>query len=346
MGRHRLTIIEINILTGRVLFEWRGIDRISPHESAHPLFLNPEGTAQNSSTAWDYFHLNSITKSPDSHYLISARHTSTIYKINGTSGAIIWRLGGPLSNFTLGRGVSFGGQHHARYISQSTDVDIISLFDNTGHGPEKPLSESDTSLGKIIELNHHTNSANLIQSFAPPLNHPLLAFSQGSLQTLPNNNVLINWGSEGAITEYNSRGKPLFHAFLDSGSLFDGVQNYRAFKFNWTGLPFEEPAIVALYNERKDETNVFVSWNGDTETKVWRFYSLSEKGAETRTLLGEIEREGFETRLRVEGALNDRVDAEALDEQGKVLGRTRIVAAEIDFGASRMNSDPSLLVQN
>jgi len=294
-----------------------------------PLLFFPPGIATNSSTAWDYFHLNSIAKSRDGHYLISARHTSTLYKINGTSGSVIWRVGGPLSDFNLGSGVSFGFQHHARFVSESHDRDIISVFDFAGHGAEKPVSEKDVSLRKYIELDHRTGSAKLLQSFAPPEQHPLLAFSQGSIQTLPNSNVLINWGSEGAITELDIQGKPLFHAFLDSGSLFDGVQNYRAFKFNWTGTPFEEPAIIALYDESRDEVTAYVSWNGDTETKKWRFYSVEGAGGES--VLGEANRLGFETAFKLEGKGVIVVKAEALDVNGEVLKRTRAVTAEVGF---------------
>lgn len=71
--------------------------------------------------AWDYFHINSITKGNDGHYLLSARHASTIYKINGTGGTVIWRLGGKRSDFVLGPNVTFGFQHHARYMKDDTE---------------------------------------------------------------------------------------------------------------------------------------------------------------------------------------------------------------------------------
>ena len=81
--------------------------------------------------AWDYFHINSITKGDDRHYLLSARHVSTIYKINGTDVTVIWRLGGERSNFVLGPNTTFGFQHHARYVEVGTgSLEEISLFDN------------------------------------------------------------------------------------------------------------------------------------------------------------------------------------------------------------------------
>jgi hypothetical protein len=101
--------------------------------------------------------------------------------------------------------------------SPSSLLPLISIFDNAGHGAEGPINlDDDISLGKYIELNHLTRTATLLRSFASP-ESPLAAFSQGSLQTLPNGNVLINWGSERAITELDNNGTHLFHAFLDSG---------------------------------------------------------------------------------------------------------------------------------
>ena len=104
-------------------------------------------------------------------------------------------------------------------------------------------------------MNTRTWEATLVQAFHPP--DSLLSKSQGSAQVLPGRNVLVNWGSSGAVTEFKSDGTPIFHAYLDSGSPGDGVENYCAFRYNWTGLPYERPAIVALNNGKS--TTIYVS---------------------------------------------------------------------------------------
>ena len=181
------------------------------------------GTGLSSSTAWNYFHINSIAKGVDGHYLISARHASTILKINGSDGSIIWRLGGNKSDFTLGPDVEFGFQHHVRYLpGGDTSVDLISLFDNSVYGSES-AGENDVQIfpysrGKYIKLDHDEHTATVDQLFNPP-NNDILVKSQGSLQTLPGGNVLINWGSEGQITEYSPSGDVIYHAHLDRGDL-------------------------------------------------------------------------------------------------------------------------------
>ena len=297
-------------------------------ESVLPISSLVFGTGHNSSDALDYFHINSVARSRSSDsYLISGRHTSTIYKINGTTGSIIWHLGGRFSNFTLQPGVEFGFQHHARFLSSDGDTETISLFDNSGARlPGKPPGQYENkSSGKIISLNTKTWTATLVKKFPAP--GGIFAFSQGGTQVLPNGNVFVNWGSAGAITEFDGQGEVLFHAFLESGELWRNgdVQNYRGFRFNWTGVPNEEPAVVAL--EKGERTGVHVSWNGDTETRVWKFFGVDGRGGEV--VLGEEKRKGFETSFYVgAGGKWKGFFAEAIGRKGEVLRRSRVVRTE------------------
>jgi hypothetical protein len=268
-----------------------------------------------------------VDRSASNDYLISGRHTSTIYKINGTTGAIIWRLGGPASNFTLQPGVEFGFQHHARFLSSDGDTEIISLFDNSGaHVPGKhPGEYENKSSGKIISLNTHTWTATLVQKYAAPEN--IFAVSQGGTQVLANGNVFVNWGSAGAVTEFDGEGEVLFNAYLESGDLWTNgdVQNYRGFRFNWTGIPNEEPAVAALVKDGR--TKVYVSWNGDTETSVWKFFGVDGKG--DKVLLGKEKKVGFETNFLVDdGGKWSDFFVEAVGSKGELLRKSRIVKAE------------------
>ncbi|KAE9379535.1 hypothetical protein N431DRAFT_397928 [Stipitochalara longipes BDJ] len=321
------TFQELDIETGRLLFEWSSLDHVRPDESVLPISSLVFGTGHNSSDAIDYFHINSVDRSPSNDYLISGRHTSTIYKINGTTGSIIWRLGGRLSNFTLQEGVDFGLQHHARFLSSDRDTEVISLFDNSGARVprEHPRGYENKSSGKVISLNTKTWTASLVQKFAAP--DEIFAFSQGGTQVLPNGNVFVNWGSAGAITEFDEEGEVLFHAYLESGDLWKNgdVQNYRGFRFNWKGVPNEEPAVAALVKEGK--TKVYVSWNGDTETRVWKFFGVNEEG--DKALLGEEKSQDFETSFAVgDGGPWSNYFVEAVGWKGEVLRKSRAVKAE------------------
>lgn len=175
---------------------------------------------------------------------------------------------------------------------------ILSLFDNSGPQLHRDGAEGEKqSSGKFLALNTKIWEAKLVYRFPPPDN--IFASTQGNTQVLFNGNVFVNWGSAGVITEFSPNGSAIFHAYLDSGELFENgdVQNYRGFKFNWTGAPAETPAIVAL--RHGESTMVYVSWNGDTETKVWKFYGIDGKGG--KTFLGEEKRTGFETGFYVTG---------------------------------------------
>jgi len=209
-------------------------------------------------------------------------------------------------------------------------VEIISLYDNSAHGTEHggghEVHTADESSGKILRLDTKAWKAELVHGYYPPKGYKLLSKSQGSTQVLPGGNVLVNWGSEGAVTEYTKDGQVVFHASMDSGKLADGVENYRGFRFNWTGLPTEEPAVVAL--EGDEGTSVYVSWNGDTETAVWRFFEVVDELG-SRSFLGEVERKSFETRLDLpRGKKVGRVAAEAVDKRGRVLRVTGEVGVE------------------
>jgi hypothetical protein len=229
--------------------------------------------------------------------------------------------------------VEFSFQHHARYISKTRGgtKEVISLYDNSAHGTEngggKEVHLYPYSRGKIVEVNTETWEAKLVAAFHPP--DDLLSKSQGSTQVLPGANVLVNWGSSGALTEFSSNGTAIFHTYFDSGRLGEGVENYRGFRYNWTGLPNETPSLVSLKNGNK--TSIYVSWNGDTQTKSWVFYGTGCKNDKRHKLafLGEKERTGFETELLVEEVV-ENVRAEALGKDGKVLVSTGIVRSEVE----------------
>ena len=105
-------IQEIDIATGRLLFEWHSLDHIALSESRD----RPE-----SGKPFDYFHLNSIEVGADGDLLISARNTCAVYEIDRETGAVNWRLGGEKSDFRMGRGTRFCRQHDARWAGGRRD---------------------------------------------------------------------------------------------------------------------------------------------------------------------------------------------------------------------------------
>ncbi|KAL2830442.1 ASST-domain-containing protein [Aspergillus pseudoustus] len=335
---------EIDIETGELLFEWYSLDHISPNATALPLSAEGPFNAFTPHDAWDYFHLNSAAKDAEGNYLISGRNVAAIYKINGTDGSVIWQLGGPVgSDFEIPSNVQFAFQHDARIRYRSDDgvTERISFFDNEDHSqPGHGLGQS--SRARYVELNHAQKTVAEIQTFWPP--DGIVANSQGNAQFLENGNVFVNWGQGGAITEFSANGEVLFHAYLDSYPSRD-VQSYRGFRAPWVGYSSEEVAVLVLGGE--GEVEVFVSWNGDTETRAWWVYLVDAQG-EKKELLGKKERTGFETSFPVkidsvgQELGNIFVVAEARDGRGNVLGRSR--AAGVSDRApyrARLDTDDS-----
>jgi hypothetical protein len=108
---------EVDIETGKVLFEWHSLDHVGLEESYYrPPYRNHLG----------YFHINSIDVDHDDNLLISARNTSAVYKVDRKSGEVIWRLGGKNSDFKMGSGTRFISQHDARRQPDGT----LTIFDN------------------------------------------------------------------------------------------------------------------------------------------------------------------------------------------------------------------------
>lgn len=323
---------EIDIESGEVLFEWRSLDWISPDESILPINEGQAGSGFNSSDAWDYFHINSVDKNEEGDYLLSARDAAALYKINGTSGEVIWKLGGlPELSSDFKIDFQFSFQHHARFISRNGSKEVISFYDNSAHGTEnkdgKTVSYAETSSGKVIEVDNKEFTAHLLREFLPP--DDLLSKSQGSTQVLSDGHVIVNWGSKGAVTEYNSKDEAVFHAYFDSDLLGENVENYRAFKFNWIGEPDED---ISLYSEisADGEASIYVSWNGDTKTRKWRFFELDEEGG--KQIIGETTRKGFETAFKTNKIkLPSKVLVEALGERGEVLGVSDPTVSQKEF---------------
>lgn len=135
----------------------------------------------------------------------------------------------------------------------------------------------------------------------------------------------MNWGSEGAITEFNKKEEVVFHAYLDSTYGEKNVQNYRAFKFNWTGIPIEAIAVFTE-NSAKGST-IYVSWNGDTSTKKWKFYLLVNN---FETFIGESRKSGFETCLDLNRKIDGKIIAKAYDDREALLGVSNPTAPEND----------------
>ena len=301
---HDGVIQEIDIATGRRVFEWRARDHISLDESYAPL---PQGAS--AKLPYDYFHANSVGLDADGHLLVSARHTWGCYKIHRRTGAVMWRLGGKESDFTIGAKADFAWQHDFRRRRDGS----YSLFDN-GAGITKVHEQS---RGLVLRLDERAKTATFVAEFLHP--EKLSAPTQANFRELVDGGSFIGWGQKPNFSEHAPDGTVRLagHLPLDN-------QSYRAYRAEWVGEPVDQPALGL----HVDGGNVIVSasWNGATKVVKWRARAGAQPGALTQTV--EAERAGFETTLTIPGT-PEYVVAEALDATGKVLGASSAIPVRV-----------------
>ncbi|GFF88407.1 hypothetical protein IFM60648_08379 [Aspergillus lentulus] len=306
---------EVDIKTGKVLFEWKSLDHVPLSATHAPLRLDGVvGDGLTNGSTWDYFHINSVDKNNDGDYLVSARHTSCIYKVSGQNGSIIWQLGGNQSSFQL-RGYNFSYQHDARFREENETTTILSFFDNASNNH---TNTSSTSSGKIIAIDHNTNTSTLLRQYNPP-GDGLLSIFQGNTQIMPNKNVVIGWGFYPSISEHTEDGTAIFFATLESPD----AQNYRAFKANWTAKSSDPPALRTYSASTNSPTTFWVSWNGATGVDRWRMHATSPESGEFMPL-DVIHNQGFQTTY-ASSSYHPRAFAEAIAADGSSMANSTVV---------------------
>ncbi|KAE8153910.1 MFS general substrate transporter [Aspergillus avenaceus] len=306
---------EVDVETNEVLFEWKSLDHVDPTASyTFPGHTDTSGTGLDPRSPWDYFHINSIDKNKDGDYLISSRHTCAIYKISGQNGTVLWKLHGSDPSFT-NINFSFSQQHDARWLNENGTHTLLSLYNNgyNGFNQTHPYSS-----GMTILINHVAKTAAQLRDYAP-LNHDMISSSQGNLQVLPNRHAFIGWGNNAYVSEHDEQGNLLFWGYVDK----DRIMNYRAQKFKWEGNPTDVPALwtYSRTTEPFTPTTFYVSWNGATGVKYWRFYGATNMTG-PYTLLNQVAKKGFET-THMFPRFYPWTYAEAVDLEGKVLAKSR-----------------------
>ena len=293
---------ERDVDSGRVLFEWHSLDHVDVSES-----YRADATPADNV---DYFHLNSIDVDIDGNYLVSARHTSTVYKLDRHSGEVLWRLGGKRSDFTFHEGAAFAFQHDARRQRDGT----ITIFDNGATGPGAEQVEP-TSRPIRLGLDLTSRTATLVREYVPE--QPRLSAAMGNLQVLPDGGVFVGWGTAGGWTEFAPDGSVRYDA-----SFADGRASYRVLRLPWRGVPDTRPSIV-LEHPTGGGLTAHVSWNGATQVESWRL--LGGKAPRALTRIAQVPRAGFETAVAVR-AEPAHVAVVALDAHGAELARTPTIA--------------------
>ena len=297
---------EVDIQTGRVLFEWHSYPEVAIGESYAP---PPKAKAGAKAPPFDYFHVNSIEVEPNGNFLVSARNTHAVYEIDRKTKKVLWRLGGKKSDFKLGAGVRFAWQHDARRRADRT----ITIFDN---GAAPPVEKFSRVL--VVRADTGTKRATLVRSYHHP--QRLLAPFEGNAQFLPNGNIVVGWGAWPYVSELSRSGALLFDAYFGNGKPpGKDADTYRAYRFVWRGHPTGRPVVVVAGDA------AYASWNGATDVVRWQV--LAGPAAGQLKTVQTVAKNGFETpiRLKKSAAL---YAVKAIGRDGKVLGTSEAVAPQ------------------
>jgi hypothetical protein len=290
---------ELDIATGRVLFDWHSYPPVGLRES----YAKPPRVRPGKRTGpFDYFHINSIDLEPNGNLLVSARNTHTVYEIDRASKRILWRLGGKRSDFRLGPGEHFAWQHDARRQPDGT----ITLFDN---GATPAVEKFSRVL--VLRVGEASRRATLVRSYHHP--RRLLSPYEGNAQFLPNGHVFVGWGSNPNYTEFDERGRVVLDGSFgrQGGAPGTGADSYRAYRFDWVGHPTDDPRVAVRAGR------AYVSWNGATEVDRWEL--LVGASADGLHRAATVAKKGFETAIPIPsgGAF---LAVRALARSGEVLG--------------------------
>nr|WSX78832.1 arylsulfotransferase family protein [Streptomyces sp. NBC_00899] len=219
---------EVDIRTGKVLFQWNSADHVPYAQSEQPLPASAD-------TPWDWFHVNAVKLDAGGNLLVDARNTWTAYEVSHRTGRVLWQLGGKASSFALkaapgqvlnSKDRIFAWQHDPQPLGGG----LYTFFDNESAGVANTgtgaVAELPYSRVVTVRLDSRTHTATLVSAADQP--DLLSASSQGNAQPLRDGHLVVGWGSLPYVSEFGSKGELLFNAQFPAG-----VNTYRAYRYDW-----------------------------------------------------------------------------------------------------------------
>lgn len=247
---HVTAIQEFNA-DGELVFLWDALEQID--------YMLPFVTEDNPRAgSFRYPHMNAIDIDTDGNILLSARHLSTVFKIDRQTGEIIWYLGGELSDFDFVNDDldGFANQHDIRSLGNNH----YTVFDNGNrHNPPR-------SRGVEYELDLQAGTATLAWEYRNP-EGTSYSYYMGNHQVMANGNHVMNWavGDRPKITEVTPSGEVVYEMNFEQG-----YHSYRAFRFPWEGNA-AKPYL--LLESLPDRIMLIFNKFGDKDVEYYNIYA-------------------------------------------------------------------------
>ena len=192
---------------GRLVSEWSSEGRIGLEETGRWWqYLSGE--------PYDIVHINSVDPLAGDDFVISLRHTDAVYRIDGDSGNVVWKLGGtptpqslevrrdPFADHVL------GGQHDADWLGGG----VVSVYDNRTY-----LGSS----SRAVRYRVRSGRARYLDALLDPAVPPSPCC--GSADPVDGGGWLVSWGGTQTIAEYGPDRQRTFAVTLPEPTL-----SYRA----------------------------------------------------------------------------------------------------------------------
>lgn len=171
---------------GSAEFEWNAWDHLAFED-----WIEAPKPEAGETTGRDFDHPNSLAFDRDGNYIVSFRQLGQVLKIDATTGAIAWRLGGLRSDYTFLNDPfkGFSAQHSARVLPTGN----VLLYDN-GNRHQPPESRA---VEYALDMTQRT--ATLVWQFRHQ--PPIYTSGLGLVQRLRNGSTFIGYGQVGHCTE-------------------------------------------------------------------------------------------------------------------------------------------------
>ena len=194
---------------GTVEFRWKSWTHFSDSD-------NTEGTIN------DPDHTNSLAIDPtDGNYVVSFRSTDAVLKLDYSTGAVLWQLGGKQNQFQFVNDEmgGFYGQHSVRVLANG---DLLIYDDGNQHSPPE-------SRAVEYRLDTTTMTATVVWEFrrAGPSYPPIFTPYMGSVERLSSGNTLVSFAMAGVTDEVDAAGNVVWEGWLLNGGGVQGAYRVR-----------------------------------------------------------------------------------------------------------------------
>jgi len=193
------TVVQHVSAAGVLLFQWSPFDHFE---------ITDLDAADRAGPTVNWTHGNALDFDIDGNLVVSFRSLNEITKIDTSTGAVVWRMGGLRNEFAFldAPTPGFARQHGVRVTGPRHLLLLDNLGDPAGSRAERYLYDAEL------------RAARLVGSYGP--NPAVTAQIGGSTQDLEGGRTLVSFGPAGRVQEYDAGGNVVWQIEGNPGYVF------------------------------------------------------------------------------------------------------------------------------